>query len=514
MTIADFICEIRQQQSELSALQRKELIEILTTEEYQKDIFWPQYFCDESYREHVVASAPPIGYTIEPIENCKVVGCNDTPSHNFSGERAYFCESHAVPGMVNVITTKCEGRGCEAYVARTGFCAQCDTTRPRRTRVREFQVANFLRENLEDKWTTWNKQLSNSKECSNGGGYLPDFVYDRGSHVIILEVDEHQHSAPGYSCDERRMIDCFNSCGGTPVMFIRFNPDEFKENGINVTVDWSKRLEVLKLFMKEYIDHPHPAQIAVLRLFYDTAIPECIAQLSEVSLDRGMFEESFIPDFTDIALPTDCSRRQTNLNSIRQVRNHNKLQKCALSSVIKPFREGRNYFDNTFSASSVDIRDRVFLDVKQDIQKRMLFTNVCAIMEFDLENLKQSVVFLQLPILAELVILAKKLVQTIGLQQLYDRSTIVHESVLERAALLPALEKALKLLKQPIVGQRRKTQINHVFKFFGCELKGKRNEHRIGKGKKTVDYDYKMVIKETLVSDIILLVDEQQRILS
>ena len=172
---------------------KDDLFRLMTTSADVKssDIDWPRYCVDNTYREHIIATSPGPGYTTRLPKFCHVMDCDELPTHNFSGESACYCELHSVPGMVDVVTTKCGGIGCTAFVNRTGFCAQCDTTRPRRTRVREHQVANFLREQLDQIWTSWNKQLANSRECSERGGYLPDFLYDCGSYVIILEVDAH-----------------------------------------------------------------------------------------------------------------------------------------------------------------------------------------------------------------------------------------------------------------------------------------------------------------------------------
>lgn len=232
------------------------LITILADFE-SSDIDWCRYYVDSEYRDHIIAVSPGQGYTrLLPTrlpKFCHVLDCGEIPTYDFSGESPCFCELHSVPGMVDVVTTKCCGTGCSAYVNKTGFCAQCDTTRPRKTRVREHQVANFLRENLSPIWTSWNKQLANSRECSERGGYLPDFLYDCGSFVIILEVDEDQHAKAGYSCDERRMVDCFNSCGGVPVMFIRLNPDAYKQAKIPMDTVWEDRLATLLKVMQHFL---------------------------------------------------------------------------------------------------------------------------------------------------------------------------------------------------------------------------------------------------------------------
>lgn len=100
-------------------------------------------------------------------------------------------------------------------------CTGCDTSGSRtHSRVREKQVAKWLSD-AGLHWAAWNKQLPETS-C---GRYRPDFVFEAGTHAVILEVDEFEHARPGYACDNRRMLDVYNAYGGTPVVFVRYNPD-------------------------------------------------------------------------------------------------------------------------------------------------------------------------------------------------------------------------------------------------------------------------------------------------
>jgi hypothetical protein len=114
-------------------------------------------------------------------------------------------------------------------------------------------------------------------ECSKA---RPDFVYHLGDLVIITEVDEGQHK--GYkSCghtkeermatEKRRMFGIFQSYYGVPTVFVRYNPDSFRDdNGKIVKVGDMKRQEVLiswlKKIMKEKKDF---TGCNVKYLFYD-----------------------------------------------------------------------------------------------------------------------------------------------------------------------------------------------------------------------------------------------------
>jgi hypothetical protein len=73
------------------------------------------------------------------------------------------------------------------------------------------------------------KGTQTDKSIDNGicGKERPDRVYDLKTHIIILECDEHQHKDRICLCEQVRMVNIGQSYGGTPVYFIRWNPDDY-----------------------------------------------------------------------------------------------------------------------------------------------------------------------------------------------------------------------------------------------------------------------------------------------
>ena len=182
-------------------------------------------------------------------------------------KRGRWCSVHRPSDAKDVANRRCEAPGCE--VQTTGshvYCASHDTERKRLTRVRENQVANFLRD-AGLYWTAWNKQLSETA-C---GRYRPDFLFELDTHAVVVEVDEHQHAKPGYACDNARMMDVFGSYGGVPIVFIRFNPDAFRIGGDTKRVTMKTRLKVLETQLRESLARPPARQLTIVRLFYDHA---------------------------------------------------------------------------------------------------------------------------------------------------------------------------------------------------------------------------------------------------
>ena len=112
----------------------------------------------------------------------------------------------------------------------------------------------------------------------------PDRIYDCGFYFLIVEIDENQHN--GYKntgCvftkdiqEKRRMIQIHEglSTGQIPCVFLRFNPDNFKINGIIQKINMSKRLEILLKWVNYCLnlkieDILNGNQILIKYLFYN-----------------------------------------------------------------------------------------------------------------------------------------------------------------------------------------------------------------------------------------------------
>ena len=72
----------------------------------------------------------------------------------------------------------------------------------------------------------------------------PDILYNKRSHVVIVEIDEFQHKC--YS-NEKELIRMDNICMilCKPVVFIRFNPDSYKINSQKINTTFNDRLTTL-----------------------------------------------------------------------------------------------------------------------------------------------------------------------------------------------------------------------------------------------------------------------------
>jgi hypothetical protein len=97
----------------------------------------------------------------------------------------------------------------------------------------------------------------------------PDCFFDCGTFGIILEIDEHQHRNRDCLCEQTRMVNVSQSIG-MPVIFLRFNPDEYKVKNGYVKESMSDRLETLREWIKYYQNQPSlPYFLSVKYLFFN-----------------------------------------------------------------------------------------------------------------------------------------------------------------------------------------------------------------------------------------------------
>ena len=101
----------------------------------------------------------------------------------------------------------------------------------------------------------YEKQLiiaDEEKGCSTFNRRI-DFQTEFDNCVLIIEVDENQHKYYDVKDEEIRIMQIYQNAGKYLVI-IRFNPDNYKINGIIKKTKMSKRYEVLKDTINDLID--------------------------------------------------------------------------------------------------------------------------------------------------------------------------------------------------------------------------------------------------------------------
>ena len=189
----------------------------------------------------------------------------------------------------------CKSLWCEVSANKKyeGYCLRCfihlfpDKPNTRNYKTKENAITDYiLTEFPLDKYS-WIEDKKVKDGCSKR---RPDLFIDLGYHIIIIEVDENQHIQYDCSCENKRLMELSQDVGHRPIIFIRFNPDEYltkcnkisscwttNNKGIyiiktNKQKEWSMRLESLKNQI-EYWIHPNNTTdktIEVIHLFYNT----------------------------------------------------------------------------------------------------------------------------------------------------------------------------------------------------------------------------------------------------
>ena len=223
------------------------------------------------------------------FENCKI-----QPNFNFKEEKqGLYCCKHKKDGMINVISKTCKSEWCNTLVKNKydGYCLHCfihlfpEKTVVRNYKTKERSVAEFvLREFPQYPWTN-DKQIQDG--CSRR---RPDLFMDFGYQILIIEIDENQHTGENYgdcSCENKRMMLLSQDVGHRPIVFIRFNPDDYYEKEQHITScfginslgiccvkktkqrEWTQRLNVLRENIQYWCEHRTEKTIEIIQLFYD-----------------------------------------------------------------------------------------------------------------------------------------------------------------------------------------------------------------------------------------------------
>ena len=109
-----------------------------------------------------------------------------------------------------------------------------------------------------------------------------------GSHIIIVEIDENAHIDYDCSCENKRLMEISQDLGHRPIVFIRFNPDDYvnkegnkikscwklnRTTGLIVldqkkTKEWDERINSLVEQINYWIKNPTEKTVEIVELFY------------------------------------------------------------------------------------------------------------------------------------------------------------------------------------------------------------------------------------------------------
>jgi hypothetical protein len=154
----------------------------------------------------------------------------------------------------------------------------------RNYKTKEYAVVEFVKHTFTD--YTWTADKIVNGGCSKR---RPDLLLDLGYQIVIIEIDENQHTDYDCSCENKRLMELSQDLGHRPIVFIRFNPDEYDENGKMIAScwgldkkgicsikkskkqEWFERLNVLGEQIIYWVNPRNKTQktIEIIQLFYD-----------------------------------------------------------------------------------------------------------------------------------------------------------------------------------------------------------------------------------------------------
>jgi hypothetical protein len=168
--------------------------------------------------------------------------CKIIPSFNKEGEtKALYCSAHKKYEMVDVKSKTCKSDWCLRQVHKKydGYCLFCyinlfpDKPVSRNYKTKEYAVVEYVKTRFPN--LNWIVDKIVNGGCSKR---RPDLVLDLLYQIIIIEIDENQHTYYDCSCQNKRIMELSQDFGHTPIIFIRFNPDAYKQKGTHVSSCW------------------------------------------------------------------------------------------------------------------------------------------------------------------------------------------------------------------------------------------------------------------------------------
>jgi hypothetical protein len=214
--------------------------------------------------------------------NCKDCVGSQICEH---GKRKQFCKK--CDGKYLCKSSWCETIGNPKYER---YCFACFVNNPENQNKPIIRNYKTKEKDVVDKITqkftnfTWVVDKKVQDGCSRR---RPDLLLDMGSHIIIIEVDENKHTDYDCTCENKRLMELSKDLNHRPIVFIRFNPDDYtnQENilvkscwklnklGVmqiikNKQKEWEERIENLKQQIQYWIDNPTEKTIEIIELFY------------------------------------------------------------------------------------------------------------------------------------------------------------------------------------------------------------------------------------------------------
>jgi hypothetical protein len=227
------------------------------------------------------------------IKDPKCIVCNEKiPNYAMPGEtKAKHCVGCKLKDMIDIKHPKCKSEWCTTRTSNKkyeGYCAYCfmhlfpDKPMARNYKTKETSVVHYIKEHFKELDIIADKKIEGG--CSRR---RPDLFIDLGFQIIIIEIDENQHIDYDCSCENKRIMQLSLDVDHRPIVFIRFNPDDYDKGNTNISScwhvnklglccvkknkekEWNDRLNALHDSVKYWTTNATHKMVEIIQLFYD-----------------------------------------------------------------------------------------------------------------------------------------------------------------------------------------------------------------------------------------------------
>jgi hypothetical protein len=243
------------------------------------------------------------------MSKCKECRGNSICEHNREMSKCKECRGNSIceHDRIRSVCKECRGGSICEHNKRRSSCSTCSTNRknfcqicqsvdirhspysplcfrchclshpeepiPRRYKLKQ----HYIYDKIKGVYSDFEYDKTISGGCSNK---RPDFLFDKLTHSVIVEIDEDQHNKYDSSCDKVRTMSMFTDLGNRPLVMIRFNPDEYNKNRCcfsfdeknNIIVnedEFKNRIEMLLDNIQFRLDNIPNKELTEIKLFFN-----------------------------------------------------------------------------------------------------------------------------------------------------------------------------------------------------------------------------------------------------
>lgn len=226
------------------------------------------------------------------ISRCFNIYCMKNALYNVPNSiKPLYCRIHKEYNMINIFATFCKTPFCDTQITDKfkGYCSYCfmnvypEDPYSINYKIKQKSVFDFLKNTFPTLPFIFDKKIR------NGISYRkPDVFLDLNHQIIIIEIDEYQHIRYDLSCENKRLMEISLDTNHRPIIFIRFNPDEYSFNNTKIpscwkinkngscslfnSNDWKKRLFILKNEILYWLNNISLKTILIKYLFFNEEI--------------------------------------------------------------------------------------------------------------------------------------------------------------------------------------------------------------------------------------------------